>query len=372
MNNIADIKDCYGCGVCAASCPIKIIDLKLNYDGFYQPVIISPDQCLNCGLCRLVCSYINNINFCKPMECFSAWSNDDSVRYDSTSGGVSFELGKSLLEKGYKFCGVRYNSINNRVEHFIVNSVAELKQTQGSKYLQSYTVKAFQEINKKDKYVVVGTPCQIASFRRYIDKFKCSENFLLVDFYCHGVPSMLAWDKYLKEFVSDIGEISSVSWRNKMRGWHSSYCITVDGESKKYQSWLGKDAFFALFLGDACLGKACYDHCNFKYDKSCADLRIGDFWGDKFIKDKKGICAVVAFTTKGLVLLKESDLVLHKYSFDEVAIGQQRVCAKRPWYYWWTMSILHRNTSSIAYVVPYINATKRISGILNKLISYFK
>lgn len=39
--NISNIHDCYGCGVCATICPPKIIEIKLNPDGFYEPFIIA-------------------------------------------------------------------------------------------------------------------------------------------------------------------------------------------------------------------------------------------------------------------------------------------------------------------------------------------
>ena len=37
--NIANIRDCYGCGVCATACGRKIIEIGLNADGFYEPHI---------------------------------------------------------------------------------------------------------------------------------------------------------------------------------------------------------------------------------------------------------------------------------------------------------------------------------------------
>lgn len=106
-----------------------------------------------------------------------------------SSGGVGFEISKILLEQGYKICGVRYNPTLNRAEHYISVSKEELVQSAGSKYIQSYTVDGFRSIDRKEKYLVVGTPCQIDSFRRYIRKNHIEENFILMDFFCHGVPS---------------------------------------------------------------------------------------------------------------------------------------------------------------------------------------
>lgn len=72
------------------------------------------------------------------------------------------------------------------------HTVEELIPSIGSKYIQSYTEEAFKKIDRKQKYLVTGTPCQIDSFRRFIRKFRCEDNFILMDFYCHCVPSMHA------------------------------------------------------------------------------------------------------------------------------------------------------------------------------------
>ena len=58
MRNIGEIKDCYGCGVCATVCGKKIIGIGLNKEGFYEPQVVDPDQCVGCGLCLEVCSFL--------------------------------------------------------------------------------------------------------------------------------------------------------------------------------------------------------------------------------------------------------------------------------------------------------------------------
>ena len=55
--NVSSIKDCYGCGVCTMACNKKIIDIRLNDDGFYEPFISNINNCTNCGLCIEVCAY---------------------------------------------------------------------------------------------------------------------------------------------------------------------------------------------------------------------------------------------------------------------------------------------------------------------------
>lgn len=145
MSNISNIDSCFGCGVCAMSCPKKLIKIKLNQDGFYVPYIEDKDACSECGLCDSVYSYqhsslpVDN----KPILSVAAWSKDDEIRLKSSSGGVCFEFQKTLLSEGYNSCVVKYNPQKNRAEHYIAENVSELFQGIGSKYIQSYTFDAF-------------------------------------------------------------------------------------------------------------------------------------------------------------------------------------------------------------------------------------
>lgn len=234
MRNIGEIKDCYGCGVCATVCGKKIIGIGLNKEGFYEPQVVDPDQCVGCGLCLEVCSFLQEEPSLRRTEIhsYAAWCKDVAVRRKCSSGGVSFELGRTLIEEGYKVCGVRYDVERARAEHYIATTVEDLIPSIGSKYIQSYTIEGFKAINRKEKYLVTGTPCQIDSFRRYIRKFDVEDNFVLMDFFCHGVPSMRLWQKYLQEVEKITGKVTYVSWRNKFTGWHDSWAMSIDGKER--------------------------------------------------------------------------------------------------------------------------------------------
>ena len=111
--NISGIKDCYGCGVCATVCARQIIDIALNENGFLEPRITDEGKCTNCRLCVDVCSYSHKELSLKAscVKSFAAWSKDAAVRRKCSSGGVGFEVGRTLIGEGYKVCGVRYNEI---------------------------------------------------------------------------------------------------------------------------------------------------------------------------------------------------------------------------------------------------------------------
>ncbi len=379
MNNISSFHNCYGCGVCATICPKKIIEIRLNGDGFYEPSISNQEDCTDCGLCLSVCSYADeNLAVTNPpIKSFAAWSNDDAVRRKCSSGGVGFEIGRYLIDNDYKVVGCRYNTENNRAEHYITSTVEELIQSIGSKYIQSYTVDGFKLINRKEKYLITGTPCQIDSMRRYLQKYKCEDNFVLLDFFCHGVPSMLLWGKYVEYAEKQVGKLTYVSWRNKFTAWHDSWAMSIDGEKhgapidwhdnynllikgKKgyFNSRLSQgDMFFKMFLSDACLGMACYEKCKFKYDKSSADIRIGDLWGKTYNNNEDGVSALICFTDKGKLVVENMDkLHLTEHNFDVVAEGQMKKSPK-----------LNKNRSTTIFL---LKRRIKLNGLLFKAYSF--
>lgn len=359
--SIKHVRDCYGCGACALACAKSIIDLKLNKQGFYQPYIADETACIKCGLCNDVCPYSNdNIATNNPVISSRAmWSNNPDVRNQSSSGGVGFELAKIAIYKGYKACVVKYDIETNRAEHYISESVSTLKQSLGSKYIQSYTIGAFNEISRKDKYIIFGTPCQIDGLRRFSKRFKCEENFILVDFFCHGVPSMKMWEKYVQHIESKIGPASHLSWRNKTIGWQQSWVMTAENpENGKYScSRRDGDMFYQFFLGNSCLNKACYKKCKYKYTSSSADIRIGDMWGAEYENNQEGVSAVLAFTNMGLEFLDTVDCTSIEHPVSTVCEGQMKKCVEKPFpEYYIVNSLLQFDSISIHTMSSIMNS----------------
>lgn len=360
MKNISEIKNCYGCGVCSMSCPKNIIDLRLNASGFYEPYITNIKSCINCGLCISVCSYISNEKCIDDVDIkgYAGWSENTTTRHECSSGGIGYEIVKQLMTKGYEPCVVRYNIDKQRAEHYIATTIEALEDSKGSKYIQSYTCDGFKSINRKDKYVVTGSPCQIASLRKYIRKFKIEDNFILVDFFCHGVPSKLIWDKYCKENLSNITNLKKVTWRNKKNGWHDSYAISTN--YNYYSKYSDGDIFYRLFLEDTCLGKACYLNCKYKYLSSEADIRIGDLWGKTYRKDDLGVSGMLTFTHKGEDVIKflHNCNIIHT-DINIVTEGQMKKSPEIPYFY--KLNILWLRTNfSLEKCIWLINLGKRI------------
>lgn len=381
MKNISELNDCYGCGVCVRVCPVNIISLRENADGFYSPVIDENDKCISCGLCLKACAF-NHTEVAEPSGrlerpgCYAAWSLDGNVREWCSSGGVGYELGRRLIEKGYKAVGVRYDAAKGRAEHFVAWTAGEYAPSVGSKYLPSFTADAFSSINPDERYLITGTPCQIDSLRRMLRHYRREDNFVLLDFFCHGVPSKLAWDKYIALVAERLGAAPGfVSWRNKALGWQNPYSINADPESKSpgydidapepchaYASPMTRgDFFYRLFLGEYCLNKCCYETCKYKMMSSAADIRVGDLWGGKYAADSKGVSAVICLTERGAAAVSElaGAVELRPESEEVVTGGQMRVNAHMPGIYKKLMDQL-RSPLPLPYI---INHTLRLYNL---------
>lgn len=390
--SISIINNCYGCGVCSSACPKEIISIRLNKDGFYEPYIDDKKSCIDCGICLDVCSFYNKGLALKnmPRKSWAAWSNDENVRRKCSSGGIGFEIGKQLIEQGYKAVGCRYDIERQRAEHYIASTVEDYVQSIGSKYIQSFTKDAFKQIDRKQKYLITGTPCQIDSFRRMIQKFHCEDNFVLMDFFCHCVPTMYAWNAYRKILEPKIGEIAYASWRNKFEygwhdnwlmgvdgtnnsppvGWHNSYNLIIKGGKTFIQSRMSQgDLFYKLFLGDICMGPQCEKDCKFKYDNSAADIRIGDLWGPTYKDNEEGVSALIAFTEKGISVVEcLKDVTFIEHPFEVVAEGQMKTNVKHKGIKPVVMYLLRNDYSLVGIPFKATMITQRIITRLKRIV----
>lgn len=370
--NVSFIKDCYGCGVCVISCPKKIIDIRLNKNGFLEPVIENQLLCVECEACLQNCAY-NHVSVATenvPLMSYAAWSNSEFIRYNSSSGGVCYEICKYLVSKGYKICGAKYDSKINNVKHVLCSTIEELNQISGSKYLQSNTVDCFEQINKFQKYVVIGTPCQIDSVRRFIKSKRIEDNFILIDFFCHGVPSYNLWKKFSAAQKENIGGFISVTWRNKTDGWHKSYRLDIKAELGEYHhTGLKFDDFFDLYFSNSALSPACFDKCKYKLVSSSADIRLGDMWGEKFTNNREGVNSVICFTDKGNEIFQKIDCETIHFPVGDVISGQMKSSPLRDGFYLKLNPLINENSENWHEIVTISRKMQLKKRIIEKLRS---
>ncbi len=324
MCNVENIgnNNCTGCGGCSKICPVSAIKIIRNKNGFFSPSI--NDKCVDCGLCVKVCykSFDEKGWNIEESKGYLAYSLNEDVRYRASSGGIGEELCKFALENGYEVCGVIYDYEKNMAKHIITNKLENIEKIVGSKYIPSYTEDAFKSLDVTKKYIIIGTPCQIYSIRKFM-QYKKINDWILVDFFCHGSPSLNLWDKYLEmiEAKEGIEKINNVNFRDKVIGWHK-FSMTIEGNNKKYSSILNDDYFMNCFLKNVDLQEACYT-CKLRFNKIYSDIRLGDFWGPKCSRDEKGISIVLTNTELGDIIFKNiSGIYLEKINYEEIKASQ--------------------------------------------------
>ncbi|MBI6060434.1 Coenzyme F420 hydrogenase/dehydrogenase, beta subunit C-terminal domain [Clostridium perfringens] len=325
MSNVNNIKNnnCTGCGGCSNICPVSAIKIIRDENGFFSPNI--NNKCIKCGLCVEVCYKAleeENGWDIKASKGYLSYSLNDDVRYRASSGGIGEELCKFALENGYKVCGVIYDYEKNIAKHIVTDRLEDIERIVGSKYIPSYTEDAFKSLDVTKKYIIIGTPCQIYSIRKFM-QYKKINDWILVDFFCHGSPSLNLWDKYLEmiEAKEGIEKINNVNFRDKVIGWHK-FSMTIEGNNKKYSSILNDDYFMNCFLKNVDLQEACYT-CKLRFNKIYSDIRLGDFWGPKCSRDEKGISIVLTNTELGDIIFKNiSGIYLEKINYEEIKASQ--------------------------------------------------
>ncbi len=296
---------CCGCGACASVCPVHAVSLQLR-DGFLC-ANVDKEQCISCGKCQKVCPLYGEREGTplKNGKLFSYKDNSMQVLKTSSSGGIAYRIAETYLKKGYCAAGCMFDKKEQRARHIFVlpKETEKLALLQGSKYLQSDFIKIILALKKGiEKTVVFGTPCQIAAARKMAGE---REDIVYVDLICHGVPSQLLYQKYQQYLQDSFGMDQNrleVSFRDKKHGWRERYIYSRDLQ-KSHCAHQSKDPFFLMFESMECYSKPCYE-CRFR-DFSAADIRIGDYWGPKFLNDKDGVSMVICMNEKGEGILQE-------------------------------------------------------------------
>mgnify|MGYP000863702003 CR=1 FL=1 len=321
-------ENCTGCFACSNVCNVKAVNMKLSDEGFYVPEI-DESICSDCGACKDVCPVFNyktnNYNSNK-IDVYAAYSTSDNIRLQSSSGGIFSEIGRHIISQGGIVYGARWDSSLN-VIHEGIDNPQDLEKLRSSKYVQSKLDDSYRKILKNlennRKVLFTGTPCQVAALKNFTD----SENLFTIDVVCHGIPSKVVFEEYLK-YISSGNAVINYNFRDKSLGW-SKYMVKAEFKNGSYQCITRQDPFFHGFICDLYSNLPCYS-CSFSKLPRPGDITLGDFWGiSKDIMDERGISLVLANNEKGKLLLKElqrSDSVtLIPKTLEEAVKGNPRV-----------------------------------------------
>lgn len=316
---------CCLCKACAEVCSTGAIIFSKYMDSFYYPEI-QTEKCIACNRCEMVCPQLNTLfrdeNPFSP-KAYVAYSQDENIRKNASSGGAFAELAKVVLHKGGYVCGAVFKD-GFHVVHSVSNKPEQVKQMCGSKYAQSDTSGVYKKVERllKSRKLVMftGCPCQIAGLRSYLGKEYAE--LLLVELICHGIPS----DEMLQEYITIQekkykSKIKNIYFRDKRNGWHRCGVHIYFSNGRQYHSPSMADPYMTGFLKGILMKKSCYQ-CSFKKNRAKSDITLGDFWGAEVeipeLDDNKGLSAILTHSKKGELLLRDTALKIQSCKLDTI------------------------------------------------------
>lgn len=388
MIEIREKNKCCGCGACAQICPKRCISMKSDDEGFLYPDV-DKSSCVDCGRCEAVCPYCGGEKNAsgathtvalengaavpenrmavpctvvanddaatdngaapafRPLQTLAAINPDLAIRMKSSSGGVFSLLAADVIAAGGAVFGAVFDKDWN-VRHAMAETSDAVAAMRGSKYVQSVIGNTYRKVKERlheDRLVLFsGMPCQVEGLKRFLGREYA--NLIAVDFVCHGVPSKMVWQAYLRDVIRFIDtttgrlvggfggkpSFSNITFRDKQCGWKNyrlrmdfavkendnretdvaKDCITEVESSPSVSRPAGEDPFMRSFLANVCLRPSCYS-CMMKGKPDASDITLGDFWGidkiDAVIDDNKGVSLVLVNTEKGALALQRTKVI---------------------------------------------------------------
>ena len=325
MPKLCGTDTCTGCSSCAQSCSNGALSMMLNDEGYYQPIVDS-GKCIGCQLCEKNCPVLHPETPHKDSpKAYASWVKDDSIRSQSSSGGVFSAIAFHILQDHGVVWGVGYNDELHPVYKY-VEHVQDLGKLRGSKYVQAEIGNAYQLIRSQlkngRKVLFCGTPCHVAGLYSYL-KGAPIENLLTVDFICHGVPSSRLFRNYigwLEEKYQD--KAVDFNFREGRFGinYNVGTSITFRTKGKRYLC-LSNNSYTLGFCRDQTIHRTC-GKCKFDGTQRVSDFTIGDYHGAKGefqSKDQfKGISCVMVNSYKAKSVIKDLNLQLKEVPLEKI------------------------------------------------------
>ncbi len=321
--NVEKVKNaqlCTGCGTCVSICPNLAIQMNVTSEGIYLPQI-ELSKCNSCGNCFDTCpghsldfkQFNAQIFSTEPdpmigsyLNCYIGHSENNDVRYNSSSGGLVTQLLIYALERGIiDGALVTKMSVSDPLKPypFIARTKKEIIDADKSKYCPVPVNSSIREIlqaKEDETFAIVGLPCQIQGIRKaeMINSNLRKRVVLHLGLFCNHTPTFLATKFLLSNLNVNASDIVHLDYRGK--GWPGGMSISLKNGEEVFIPH-----FSPIYWGVAFNLFFFPTHCILCSDKLCelADISFGDAWLPKLSKDKQGTSLIIIRNKIGEKLL---------------------------------------------------------------------
>lgn len=342
VSDVVSWRMCVGCGACEYICENRNVSLQNFTEHGIRPVL--GINCIDCGKCTSVCPGLNNTKNIADVkkaipelmphcgfavEVWEGYANDNFLRNQSSSGGVSTALALYYLE--HEQCEGVLHTVANADNPAINDAVfstnrASIIKAIGSRYAPAAPCAGLGTISKsKDKCVFVGKPCDISALRNVqaIDENIRKKVGLAIGIFCAGTPSIKGTQDLLCKNAVNLNTVKTLNYRGN--GWPGWFCVKNEcGNELKIpypESWsfLQKYRPFRCYL--------CADGTSETADVSC-----GDAWYLRG-KEENGISLINVRNENGKRILhsavKKGYITLRQISNQNVFRSQEQLFSRQ-------------------------------------------
>lgn len=333
MPTLCKYEECTGCQACIQVCKHQALHPVQDEHGFIHPYF-DGRVCIECGLCEIICPILNSVQVKNKVEprTLAAWHEDMEIRWKSSSGGAFSALSDYVLkQQGVVFGAAAMAKC--KIKHISITQRTELDTLRRSKYVQSDIGKSYIEAKKflqNGRLVLFsGTPCQIAGLYAFLRNHQY-DNLYTVDFICHGVPSPLVFEEYIKRMETKYGsDIVDINFRDKRNGVEANLLIVFNTLKSGVKIERFKDnSFYHGFISSVFLRDSCYQ-CQYATMPRYADITLADYRNignkKKFEHEKErplGFTGVMVNNEHGEGLIQNSEIQYEERYFAELASSQ--------------------------------------------------
>jgi coenzyme F420 hydrogenase subunit beta len=257
-------------------------------------------------------------------DCYTGYSKNTKIRYNSSSGGLITQLLIYALETGIiNGALITRMSKSNPLEPepFIARTKEEIIEASKSKYCPvpvNIVLREILESEGEEKFAVIGLPCHINGIRKAENKNHKLKNKIILHLgiFCNHTPNFLGTELYLRRLNLKKEDIIKIDYRGE--GWPGVMKIITSTNTHKISDYWG-------FIGSY-----------FFYPKRClmcgdgvcelADISFGDAWLPEFRDDNTGRSIIISRTEIGKHILQrmseEGKIELNRVNSKEVVQSQ--------------------------------------------------